>query len=71
MSRPSGDQGYVGVEGISVVPNKRSAECDLRPCEKEFNLAYNGIRAAIERAVATVKTWRMLSPDAAEHPSTS
>jgi hypothetical protein len=59
----AGDLGYVGVEGIQIIPIKRAAKCDLRPCDDEFNKAFNGIRAAIERAVATLKTWRMLSQE--------
>jgi hypothetical protein len=59
----AGDLGYVGVEGISITPIKRAAGCDLRECDEEFNLTFNSIRAAIERAVATLKTWRMLSQE--------
>jgi DDE superfamily endonuclease len=59
----AGDLGYVGVEGIAITPIKRASECDLRPCDEEFNLAFNSIRAAIERAVATLKTWRMLGQE--------
>jgi DDE superfamily endonuclease len=59
----AGDLGYVGVEGIDIVPIKRAPGCDLRTCDEEFNIAFNRIRAAIERAVATLKTWRMLSQE--------
>ena len=37
--------------------------CDLREVDTAFNLDFSGIRAAIERAVATFKTWRMLSKE--------
>jgi DDE superfamily endonuclease len=59
----AGDLGYVGVAGIGTTPIKRAAGCDLRTCDEEFNTEFNGIRAAIERAVATLKTWRMLSQE--------
>ena len=59
----AGDLGYVGVEGVDVIPFKRSAGCDLRDCEVEFNAAFSRIRAAIERAIAHLKSWRMLSEE--------
>ena len=59
----AGDLGYVGVEGVSIVPVKRAAGCDLRDCDAEFNTAFSRIRAAIERAIAHVKTWRMISEE--------
>lgn len=52
-----------GVEGIDIVPIKPAAGCELRACDEEFNTAFSRIRAAIERAVATLKTWRMLSQE--------
>jgi hypothetical protein len=57
------DLGYVGVEGIDIIPYKRAAGCDLRELDTAFNLDFSGIRAAVERAVATFKTWRMLSKE--------
>lgn len=57
------DLGYVGVEGIEIIPVKRAAGCDLRACDAEFNAAFSRIRAAIERAIAHVKSWRMLSEE--------
>jgi DDE superfamily endonuclease len=59
----AGDLGYVGVDGIAVVPYKRAAKCDLRDCDAEFNAALSKIRAAVERAVSYLKTWRMLSEE--------
>lgn len=59
----AGDLGYVGVEGVDTVPIKRAAECDLRPCDEEFNSAFSSIRVAVERAVATFKGWRMVSQE--------
>lgn len=58
-----GDRGYIGVEGIGITPIKRAAGCDLRVCDEEFNTDFNGIRALMEQAVATLKTWRMLSQE--------
>jgi len=55
------DLGYVGVEGIDIVPVKRLAAGKLDECQTEFNVAFSKIRAAVERAVAHLKTWRMLS----------
>jgi hypothetical protein len=55
------DLGYVGVDGIDIVPYKRAAGCDLREVDAAFNTAFSKIRAAVEQAVATLKTWRMLS----------
>jgi hypothetical protein len=59
----AGDLGYVGVEGVDVIPFKRSAGCDLHDCDVAFNAALGRIRAAIERAIAHLKTWQMLSEE--------
>jgi hypothetical protein len=59
----AGDLGYVGVEGIDIVPIKKAAHSDLRACDAEFNSAFSKVRAAIERAISHVKTWRMLSEE--------
>jgi DDE superfamily endonuclease len=55
------DLGYVGVEGIELVPFKRSPGDELTTGQTEFNTALSKIRAAVERAIAHLKTWRMLS----------
>jgi hypothetical protein len=57
------DLGYVGVEGIDLVPIKREPGQDLHEKAKQANNVLSGIRAAVERAVAHVKTWRMLSQE--------
>lgn len=57
------DLGYVGVDGVQIVPYKRAADCDLRDCDTEFNTEFSSIRAPVEQAVATFKTWRMLSKE--------
>ena len=55
------DLGYIGVEGITTVPYKRLPGIDLNPNQIEFNTALSKMRAAVEHAIAHLKTWRMLS----------
>ena len=55
------DLGYIGVDGIGVVPFKRLSGAELLDWQREFNTIFSKIRAAVEHAVAKVKTWRMLS----------
>jgi hypothetical protein len=50
------DLGYVGVDGIDIVPYRRAAGCDLHEVDAAFNIAFSKIRAAVEQAVATLKT---------------
>jgi hypothetical protein len=57
------DLGYVGVEGIDTVPFKRLPGSDLSPSQVEFNTALSKMRAAVEHAIAHLKTWRMLSEE--------
>jgi hypothetical protein len=57
------DLGYVGVEGIDIVPVKRLPGDDLTTSQAEFNTALSKIRAAVEHAIAHLKTWRMLSEE--------
>ncbi|MGH3568068.1 MAG: transposase family protein [Pseudonocardia sp.] len=57
------DLGYVGVEGIHIVPVKRLPGHDLHPTDAAFNTDLSKIRAAVERAIAHLKTWRMLSEE--------
>jgi hypothetical protein len=57
------DLGYAGVDGINLVPIKRKPGQELHEKAKEGNRVLSGIRAAVERAVAHVKTWRMLSEE--------
>jgi hypothetical protein len=58
-----GDLGYVGVDGISIVPIKRAPKCDLRDVDKAFNTQVAKVRALNEQAIATFKGWRMLSQE--------
>jgi transposase len=57
------DLGYIGVEGITIVPYKKPVGIDLLDSRTESNTLLSKIRAAVERAIAHVKTWRMLSQD--------
>ena len=55
------DLGYLGVEGIAIVPFRTPPGGQLHNSQAAFNKELSPIRAAAERAVAAVKTWRMLS----------
>jgi DDE superfamily endonuclease len=57
------DLGYVGVDGIDLVPVKRRPGRDLHERQIVFNKDHSGIRAAVERAVAHFKCWRMFSEE--------
>ena len=57
------DLGYIGVEGIKIVPFRKPSGAELKDWQREFNANYSKIRAAVEHAVAKVKTWRMLSEE--------
>lgn len=57
------DLGYVGVPGIELVPVKRLPGDDLTTSQTEFNTTLSKIRAAVEHAIAHLKTWRMLSEE--------
>jgi hypothetical protein len=58
---PGADLGYVGVEGVGIVPFKKPKGAELLDWQKVFNIDFSKSRAAVEHAVAKVKTWRMLS----------
>jgi len=57
------DLGYVGVQGVDLVPIKRLPGRELHERHVVFNKDHSGIRAAVERAVAHFKTWRMFSEE--------
>ena len=57
------DLGYVGVEGIRIVPFRKPSGGELLEWQREFNANYSKVRATVEHAVAKVKTWRMLSEE--------
>jgi DDE superfamily endonuclease len=56
-----GDKGYVGNDMLT--PIKKPLFRDLLDWEKEFNQEINRIRSVIERAIANLKTWRILHTD--------
>jgi len=57
------DLGYIGVDGIGIVPFKRLSGVELKDWQREFNTDLSKIRSAVEHAVAKVKCWRMLSEE--------
>lgn len=63
MGNTAADLGYIGVSGIGTVPFKRVSGWNLLDWQREFNRACSKISAAVERAVARVKAWRMLSEE--------
>ena len=57
------DLGYIGVDGIGIVPFKRVGGRNLEDWQREFNADLSKIQSAVEHAVAKVKCWRMLSEE--------
>jgi hypothetical protein len=57
------DLGYTGVDGIAIVPFRTPPGGKLHETRAAFNASLSAIRAAVERAVAHLKTWRMLSEE--------
>jgi len=57
------DLGYIGVEGIDIVAHKTPPGGQLQPHQSAFNKTLSSFRAAVERAIAHLKTWRMLSEE--------
>ncbi|MGH3302364.1 MAG: transposase family protein, partial [Streptosporangiaceae bacterium] len=57
------DLGYTGVDGITTVPYRTPPGGQLHDSQVAFNHDLSAIRAAIERANAHLKTWRMLSEE--------
>lgn len=59
------DLGYTGVDGITIVPFRTPPGGRLHESRVwvRFNKDLSAIRAAVERAVAHLKTWRMLSEE--------
>lgn len=53
-----GDKGYIGLGMIT--PDRKPAGAELNPKQKSFNQSVNKIRSAVERAIAHLKTWRVL-----------
>jgi DDE superfamily endonuclease/Helix-turn-helix of DDE superfamily endonuclease len=57
------DLGYTGVDGIEIVPFRAPPGGSLDESQAAFNTALAKIRAAVEHAIAHLKTWRMLSEE--------
>jgi DDE superfamily endonuclease/Helix-turn-helix of DDE superfamily endonuclease len=57
------DLGYLGVEGIDTAPIRKPPHAKLHPAHTEFNMQLSKIRAAVEHAIAHLKTWRILSEE--------
>ena len=57
------DLGYTGVDGIAVVPFRTPPRGHLHESQTTFNTELSKIRAAVEHAIAHLKTWRMLSEE--------
>lgn len=56
-----GDKGYVGLGMLT--PHKKPKGRDLTTEEKAHNREINRVRAAVERAIANFKTWRIMHTD--------
>ena len=56
-----GDKGYQGSEFIT--PFKKPQGGELLDWQKEFNTQVNKLRAPVERAIAHLKSWRILHTD--------
>jgi DDE superfamily endonuclease len=57
------DLGCAGVDGIAVVPFRTPPGGQLHRSQAGFSAGLSVIRSAVERAVAHLKTWRMLSEE--------
>ncbi|PPK67771.1 transposase family protein [Actinokineospora auranticolor] len=56
-----GDKGYIGSDILTPIRKPRNREQPDR--KKEFNRHRNSIRVVVERAIAQLKTWRILHTD--------
>jgi len=56
-----GDKGYQGSGYIT--PFKKPPGAELLDWQKEFNAEVNRLRAPVERAIAHLKSWRILHTD--------
>ena len=55
---PLADKGYVGL-GL-LTPDRKPAGAELTTTQKNANRVIGSLRAAVERAIAHLKTWRIL-----------
>ncbi len=54
------DKGHQGAGGNVVVPARRRPGKDLTAKQKSVNRAHSRLRYLVERAIARIKTWRIL-----------
>ena len=57
-----GDKGFIGTDYI-ITPVRKPTNRDLYMREHDYNNQISSLRAPIERAVANLKTWRILFTD--------
>jgi hypothetical protein len=57
-----GDKGFIGTDYITT-PIRKPRDRELYLREKDYNNQISSLRAAVERAVAHLKTWRILFTD--------
>ena len=55
---PLADKGYVGLELLT--PDRKPAGAELTTTQKNSNRVIGSLRDAVERAIAHLKTWRIL-----------
>ncbi|MGH3801241.1 MAG: transposase family protein [Pseudonocardiaceae bacterium] len=57
-----GDKGFIGTDYI-ITPVRKPQDRDLYMREHAYNNQISSLRAPVERAVANLKTWRILFTD--------
>ena len=57
-----GDKGFIGTDYITT-PVRKPEGRELHMREHDYNNQISSFRAPVERAVATLKTWRILFTD--------
>jgi hypothetical protein len=57
-----GDKGFIGTDYI-ITPVRKPKDRDLYMSEHDYNNQISSLRAPVERAVASLKTWRILFTD--------
>ena len=57
-----GDKGFIGTDYITT-PVRKPENRDLYIREHDYNNQVSSLRAPVERAVANLKTWRILFTD--------
>ena len=57
-----GDKGFIGTDYITT-PVRKPQDRELYIREHDYNNQISSLRAAVERAVASLKTWRILFTD--------